>query len=495
MTAVNKQDSNSTGLRFTRETAPGVLPVTPVWQGLEPNSYKDFGGQYKKVARNPINANRQRKKGVLVDLDASGGYQSDLTYSNLQQFGEGLIFADFRDKATLTATSVDTDDGYVVASGGATFPAGSLVYASGFGITGNNGVKVVTSSDATHVDAAGTADEATGGALSLVGYALGAADLVSVADGYTSTTFDFSNKGLVVGEWVFVGGDAAGDKFATAGANGYKRIAAIAANKLTIDKSSDTHATDAGTGKTVRLFFGRVLKNELGTDIKQYTYQFERTLGASDDADLTAVQAEYLTNALFNSATIAMNTADKITFDVDIMAGDYQTATSDDGLKDGTRPAIEGSDGFNTTSHVKRAALSIVGQQEALFAFLSDISLSINNNVKANKAIGYLGAFSHSAGDFEVNAACTAYFANVEAVQAVRDNEDVTLDVILARDGQGIVIDYPLVSLGDGRVKITMNEPITLGLSIDAATAVKNNANMDYTVLFTFFDYLPEAAM
>jgi hypothetical protein len=63
MASVNKIDSNVTGLRYAEEATIGNLPASGViWNELEPNEYGDFGGEYSLVARNPINAGRQRQK-------------------------------------------------------------------------------------------------------------------------------------------------------------------------------------------------------------------------------------------------------------------------------------------------------------------------------------------------------------------------------------------------------------------------------------------------
>jgi hypothetical protein len=44
----------------------------------------------------------------------------------------------------------------------------------------------------------------------------------------------------------------------------------------------------------------------------------------------------------------------------------------------------------------------------------------------------------------------TAYFADVEAINSVVDNADITLDVHVVKAKQGIAIDFPLIALGVG---------------------------------------------
>lgn len=504
MTAVNKQDSNITGLRFARE--PLASSSADIWLGLEPNNYKNFGGTYKLLSRAPINASRQRKKGVVVDLDAAGGFQSDFTYDNMQPWIEGLYFAAFRKKAELVAPTVasSTTD-YQPASGGAAYKAGDLAFAKGFAQSANNGLKVVSGSPgATSVPSAtgGLVNESTStGIISRVGFQFAAGDL-TLTDAVTlaTVTKDLTQLGIIPGEWIYIGGDAAITNFIAPNNTGFARVKSVAAHAMILDKTETVFTTEttAAAAQTVRIFCGRVVKNELaasdgGAGIVKIPFQFERTLGAPDDSSIN-VQAEYLLRSLFNDMTLTLNTADKVTWDTTIVAAGYETKSAGS-QKPGTRPSIQSGNAFNTTSHVRRFQLEIVGTPTPLFAYLSQGTLTFNNNIKPNKAISVLGAFDQTAGDFAVGGTVTAYFNNVAAVQAIPDNSNCTVDLILCQANQGVAWDMPLVGLGGGELKVAANEPITLPLTMDAATAAQLSSTTDYTAMTVFFDYLPTAAM
>lgn len=514
MAQVNKIDSNVTGLRYAEEDSYKVLPGSPIWYALEPNSYSDFGGQLQLLARNPINDGRQRKKGVITDLDASGGFNTDLTQSNLQDLLQGVMFADLERKVEFGGaseiTNVDTStDDFDAASGLDAFAANDLVFASGFTNAGNNGLHLVSAASATALTVTSNLVNETPPAaakLVQVGYQFASATLDVVVSGSlprltrASGSKDFTDFGLIPGEWIYVGGDGAGEDFVNAQNNGWMRVRSVAASYIEIDKAGDTALTaETGTGLTIRIFFGRVLRNRTGSNIVRRTYNLERTLGASDDASPSQIQSEYLVGALANEFSLNINTADKITADVTFIAADNEQRTGVTGVKSGTRPTLVDADAFNTSSDFARIKMSVFTDGDespaSLFAFLTDINLTINNNASANKAVGTLGNFDVTAGTFEVSGTLTAYFSNVTAVQAVRNNSDVTFDIIIAKNNAGLAIDVPLIALGDARLNVEQDQAITLPLQTDAATGAKIDANLNHTLLWVFFDYLPTVAM
>lgn len=504
MAAVSKIDSNGTGLRYAEEASPKVLPGSPIWKPVEPNSYESFGGEVTTIARNPINPSRQRKKGVVTDLDASGGFNMDLTQENAQDLLQGFFFASLRTKGELPVPTVTSTTTYTPASGGATYKAGDLLWAKGFAAAANNGLKTVNGTpSATAITVAETLSAATTqtGTISKVGHQFASGD-VSINSGakptLVSAAFDLTTLGLIPGEWIYIGGDQTAEKFATAADNGFARVRSVTTTTITFDKTAGTVVTDAGTGKTIRIFFGRLLKNETGSNIVRRTYQFERTLGAPDSALPSQIQAEYLLGAVANEITLNVGTADKVTVDMGFIGMDNEQVTGATGVKSGTRPSIVEADAFNTSSDFSRIKMSLVDETSSnvtpLFAFLTEMNLTINNNVSPNKAVGVLGAFDMTAGTFEVGGSVTAYFADVTAISAIRNNSSVTLDAHLVKNNKGISIDIPLIDLSDGRPNIEQDQPITLPLSLAAADASYIDPTIGHTALICFYDYLPTAA-
>lgn len=508
MAQVSKIDSNITGLRYAEELTLKTLPGSPTWVPLEPNSYSDFGANITTVARNPINPSRQKKKGVVTDLDASGGFNTDLTSTNVQELFQGFLFANMRRKDELTVATIDgVGEAFQPTSGGLGYRANDLLFAKNFVATANNGLHLVSGTPtATNIVVTTNLTAATSqvGTISRVGFQFASGDAVITNSGsayptLTTTTKDLTQLGLIPGEWVFIGGDIAAQQYNTVANNGFARVRSIATNTIVFDKTQNTMVTDTGAAKTIRIFFGRVLKNESASNlIVRRSYQLERTLGAPDDSFTSQIQSEYLVGSIPNELTVNIPTAEKVTVDLSFVALDSELRTGATGVKSGTRPALVESDALNTSSDVSRMSMSVVspinGNPTSLFAYLTEATISINNNVSPNKAVGVLGAFDATAGTFEVTGSVTAYFGNITAIQAVKDNSDVTIDIQLVKSNTGITIDLPLLALGDGRVNIEQDQPITIPLSLDAATGAKLNSSLDHTLMMVFYDYLPTLA-
>ena len=503
---VNKIDSNSVGLAIAEEVigSPKTLPGTPIWRSLLPNDYGDFGVKTKQVARDPITSDRQKRRSVITDVDASASFPIDLTQEGLNRLWRGALFSTFYEKAdtapidgtAITITSA-TSTTYTAASGLTVFNANDLIYASGFTNAANNGLKLLSASASGSVTTTGNVSEASPPAasrLQKVGYQFASGDAtMTVTSGVATlgaTAKDLTTLGLNVGEWIFIGGDAAGSFFGTC-PTGYARILSISATAIVFDKVTAAFVTDTGSGKTIRIFFGKFLKNEQNSaNIITRLYQLERQLGN----DGSGIQSEYIRGAVVNEVGLTIPQGDKITADFNFVATDGEYRTGSQGVKSGTRVADLNEKAFNSSSHVYRFKMNIIDattlQPSALFAYILSGSLSIKNNASLSKAVGVTGGFDINVGSLDVSGELNPYFTNTSAISSIRNNPDVTIDLILTQSNAGLILDLPLISLSTGAIEVKKDDSIKMKLNHMACTGANG-----YTVSYTNFAYLPTAAM
>lgn len=510
-------DSNVTGLAIAEELSVKVLPGSPIWYGLEPNTYSTFGATFPSVAREPINATRQRLKGTITDETVKGAFNLDVTQRNLTRFLQGFFFADAIEKPAtqpfngtqVALTSISATQ-FLATTGLAGFLINALVSVKGCGIPGNNGLAHLTASaaGALTTDKALTAEAAPPATAQIetVGIRGAAGDLRIALSGaanvaLTSILLDFTTLGLTVGEWVFLGGDAAINRWVTAVIGvgnqdtnlGYARIFSIAAHTIIFDLTSFIPLLDADAGglQKVDIYFGKVIVNATtAAAVKRRTYQLERQLGS----DGTGIQSEYLTGCVADQFILNVTDATKVAADLTFVGLNVENNSGATGVKTGTRVGLLGEPAFNTSVDVFLSRLAIVDPTTLnplpLYGFVSALKLTINNTASPIRSIGTLGGFNMTEGNFAVSGTITAYFATIAAVAAIKANNDVCFQLIMARANAGMVIDIPLLQLGGGAAAVVKDKAITVSLTQEGA---KNIAG--YTLMACFFEYLPTQAM
>ena len=492
-------------------TTVGTGPVE--WFEQEPNEYDDFGAEVETTAREIINPSRQKRKGVVTDLDADGGFQSDLTQDNLQRLMQGFCFADARQKATtaplsqayaLRETATINGDGTITFSGGSAvasqFTVNDLIRVSNSSNSANNGTGLtldVTGDTITLADiAAAQADSTDTILVEKVGVQLTAgATSITLGSGVmtiSNATDDLETLlGVIPGEWIFIGGDLDEYKFDNNGP-GFARVRSVSADELVIEQVTwaNPMTEAAAAGKSIQIFLGTVIKNEDNADlIKCRSYQIERTLGQDD----FGTQAEYLVGAVCNELTANFSSTEKVTVDLGFVGKDTDLRNGSDGPKDGDRITPPFLDAYNTSNDIFQMRLYVHDNTAvtpgSVYAFVREAELTINNNVTGLKAVGTLGNFDLNVGNFDVGGEIEAYFTEVSAIAAVKNNEDTGFNAIGVKDNSGWVFDIPLLSLGNGRLQVELNEPIMIPLEKMGA-----ENEFGYTLLQTWFPYLPTVA-
>lgn len=499
-------------LGYGRQSARGVDPS--VIRKIFANSVAAFGGQDTKIPRQYFNEARQLGLANLVDRDAVANIQVDLTKNEITELWQSLFFSVAHEKActqplngsSVTITAVDgTNDQYEAASGLTTAPhqfrAGDIILASGFGVAANNGIKVLDAVAAAAVD---TVEDLTAEAsppatamIRTVGFQ-GAADDITITNSGSafpvlgSTTKDFTELGLSEGEWFRIGGDASGLRFGTAASNCWARARTIAANAITIDKSTSTIVTDTGSGKTVQLFFGTHFRNELTAAlIVQILFKLERTLGSDGSGTI----AQYVLDSILNKATFSIEKAGKATVDLEFLGS---TASIQTGVQSATRPALTPDDFLNTSTNVLRIKTAVKSTTNAnptsLTRYEDSVEIVIDNGAQPVKVVGTLGAIGAVPDLFRVTASLNNLLDRTDIQAAALANTQLDFDTILYQSNGGLVFDGPRCTANAPSIEgeqgpNAIREPIEL---IFADSTDSGGARNTFTL--TQFPYLPTAA-
>lgn len=488
--------TNNISLAAAREQTLGVLPGSPTWKLLEPNTINTFGAEIGKVVRAPISKNRQRQKGTIVDLDSSLEYEGDFTLDSARDFLEGFVFAKFtaltriwgpfetNDVTAVTAT------GYTVTAGGA-IAQGLLIYARGFTNAANNGLKLVgAASTGTEIKTSGLVVEGVPPAEARVEVAgvQGASGDITINAGLNlqSTALDWTTLGLSVGQMIWIGGESAATSFATAANRGWARIKAISPTILTIDKKSATFVLDAGAGKTIQIFFGQFLRN-VAVDHADYierSFQFE---GAYPDLEAIGTPAfEYAIGNLCNQIAISLPLTDKATATFGFVGLDTEVPTTVRKTNAATPIKPIQKVALNTTSDIARLRITKV-DESGLTTFFKSATLTLNNGVTPEKVIAKLGAAFMNTAIFEVDLETQVLFTNKEVTSVIRLNTTVTMDFSLRNEDGALFFDIPSLTLDGGDKEYPVNETVLINTTCQAF----EDATLGYSLGISIFPFVP----
>ena len=497
--------TEGTNLAVVIETALGVAATTG-WRNLQPNSYGDIGPSIKKVARTHISKNRQRQRPVLVDLDSAVPWEADLTYDVIDVFAEGIFMADTKESGgtgtavfVVTAAVNGAPSSFTVAAGGA-LATNRLVYARGWQNAINNGVHVVAAASTGTSIKVNTAlvNETPAGAynvgLEVAGVQGATGDIQIDGSGDIITTvLDCTTLGLQVGQWIWVGDLASGSAFAFANLayTGYARVKGpITATKIPLEfRDWTVGASDSGAGKTIRLLFGRWLRNVAmdHADYKEPSYTFEMTyprLGAGPVDEYEYMKGNFVDEWKWN-----LPLTDKATVSLTFIGtnSDNPTTSRLTGASTATNPLTN----IAVSTSVDLPRLRVLNVDESGIATdFKSIAITFKNNVSPEKALGRLGAALSNIGVFEVMADVDVIFTNDTVIKAIRDNRTANLSVGVRNGDFGALIDVPSMTIDEGDRQFGKNESVR----ISTKSSAFQDAKLGCSASLSLFPYLPAAS-
>lgn len=481
--------TNTVSMSYVAEASVGVLPGTPEWKYIEPNNISTYGASITTKARNPISATRGAKKGAVVDLDSAVEFDGDLTMDSFYDFASGFMFATWNEQNKYVPASV-ASTAYTVTANGAALSAGDLVYARDFTNSENNGLKVVDAGSTTTVieveeTLVAEASPPTAARVDVVGVQAVATDLSidSSGDLVSAGTLDFTTLGLVQGQGIYIGGGTTATDFATS-PGGYARCKAITATKITLDKTENTLVTDAGTGKTIQIFIGSFIRDVATSDgnFLSTTYQFEQRIPGLDEG----TSYIYAKGNTCNTVGFSIPTADLITATWGFVGTDTDVPTT---TREASGSWVDPSltDAMSATADIAKLRLA-KADETSLATWTKSLDISINNNAVSEKVVANLGAVDIGYGDFAITGSTEVILENDDIVNAVRNNETVTLDFVSNNDDGAIWVDIPSMTLGSGSMSYPRNELIKVAIDGSAF----EDAYFGYSIGITYFPYVPE---
>jgi hypothetical protein len=518
--------TNSVGLNYCREASLGVLPGSPSWRKLEPNDINKFGSTITTVSRTPISKARQRRKGVVTDLDSSVEFEADLTMRHLRDFVEGFCFATATNAdldMAVTACVASTTNAYTVAAlsagqaGKLKFSSGeyaTLIFVRGCGVAANNGLKQLKAAPSTSDTAIGVSTDLTAettpanAALEVAGVRslASAADLTWTWDGTSKTAIlasagditDWSALGLVAGQHIHVGSLTAGgaitNAFENAAANdmyGMARIRSMSGGSLTLDRVDTAlqHTDGSAPSTAVDILFGKYIRNVAVDDSAWLEQSFQFELESPNLASNGDDRYEYALGNYCDTMAFDIPLADKAKLNFGFVGTDTNvpTDTRATNASSAVEPAQTGA--FSSSIDIARLRL-IDTDEDGLSTDFKSLKLTINNNVSAEKRLGTLGAAYMNVGTLEVDLEAQLIFTNEDVCTRIRENTTVSLDFALYNDDGGFIVDIPEMTLGGGDRDFPANQSVLINTTAQA----HKDALLGTSVGISVFPYLPRPA-
>lgn len=508
-------ESRITRTDFTPEAAAGTIPsgATASWQPIDLNSYSDASVTYDQTARSVMTAGRNKKKGSQTDKTATFGYNIDNAGLNtLAQISSFMFNVPVERGVTRSilhgASAVTTPRNIIQAkaagsitlasTGAALFTTNDIIVLLD-GVNDRTPLKVsgavTTSVPFTPLNAGAALDVASPlparARLARVGRVIteslslqGAADKVTL----TATTLNWSTLSLKIGEWIHVGGD---NGFFAGVEPFYARISAINGLVLTFDSTTRPISTVAVAATNVEIFYGHFVSN--GDTAISFTHA--RYFGKDDN---NKHLREFFTGCFASEMAINFEEKALVTCDFTYNCMDGLMLAMDDAThaaQFSTMLEEYADSGISTVTDIVRQRIAVqkagVVNPAAIHGFIKSGTINVNNNLTMESAQGVLGSIGAAVGDFDASGSVSAYFIDSQAVDAIRCNCTVGMDIITARANSGFVLDMPAFTLGNGAITLEKGQ----SAMIDLDQAAFGSSKFGYTLSYTYFPYLPKKAM
>lgn len=468
-------DGSATTISLCRVNTPDA---STQWFNQQVNEVSAWGASIETTARQPLSLDRSPRKGTITSMSAEAGFTSDQFLDNLAFYLDALVFSQWKGaNPNGTESTGVTSAGYVVASGGAEFKIGDMVFATGFANPSSNGIHVVdANSTNTVIGVTGLTDESGVNArIYKAGHQFAIGSIMLSEDGNlesTSSSGDFMSLGLIPGQHIYLTGFSDD-------VNGMARVRAVTSSRITLDNHSKKPTESFPD--TATLYFGSFVRS---VSIDSPDYQCVPFTGEAR-YNTNPPTHEYARGMLLNQIAFNNSLEDKTTLEVGFICSDVEAMTTV--RLPGVHEDFERSEAFNTSADFSDLKLYIKGDESGDTTYFKDTTLTVNNNMSGESVLGKLGPEFINLGDFNVTIDTQVVLTDPRVASAIRNNTTCGLQYTQQNNEGGIVVDIPSMTLGDGAKNIAANEKVKLTTT---GSAFLENEH-GYVIGFSLFPYLP----
>lgn len=470
--------ANRVQLAAVRESTLGTTPTTPRMRGAR------FTGESLAFNQSFVDSNEIRSDRMLGDpiktmASSQGAINIELNYpvdnSPESDFLRSAFYSAWVNAPEFnndgTADSVVTDAGttsntYVVASGGASVKLGHLVRATGFTTAANNKTTPfrVASSSATTIVGTSlslTAETAPPAAarLKVVGFMGASGDITAGAGGLLSTLLDFTTLGLLPGMWLKIDSTTAGNGFATTANNDWIRISGtITATAIPCDNLPSGWGVDAGTSKTIAVYFGDYIQN--GTT--QTSLSIER--GFLDQTTPTYIVN---TGMVVNTYDLTLTSKAVITGAVNFLGmGGSQGTVALDASIDATQT------GQSMAANANVGRVAEAGSTLTSPNWAHSLKFQINNNNRQLEAVDSTAPVGINSGECTVTGTIETYFGSNSLLTKFYAGTTTAINSRVTKNSQALIWQFPRVTYKAGGNPQASGKNTDVMLTMDFTAAI-----------------------
>ena len=477
-------ETNRVGLYYSLEASEGKLVASPTFTQIGYTGSPGLGGEISSITSEEIRSDRQITDLIVTGKEVSGSVNVELATDVYDDFIASGLYSSWQRKGLFVAsdiTAITTD--VVSFDDGSAFTVGDLALFEGGGanVDGVRLVSTVNSDDITFVGL-NTSSVPADVKVRIVGFQ--SDSQIAVDTSAKTVAITGFSKAFRKGEWIGVNNGRSSDK------NGFYRVVSHSAsggittvvydNSFEVDLPADLTRgetpvlTAPASGKSV-LMLGDYIVNGVEKKPMSLLQRFEshdpvtvyRSLGMSVGTMTVNFEAQSVVTASFDVQGLD-NIEDNT---------NYSTVAQTETKK------------FSTGSDVQ--AVLLKGSRVTSPNIVQSATISINNNLRPQTGVGFIGAASQAAGVCEVTGSISVYFGTKDVYQDLVENRETSFFTAFydRQEKRMLAFDVPRMFFSSGIPDVPAgNQDIVL--SMEYAGVKTSDAVGGYQVMCQQFFYL-----